>query len=244
MNFIQPEHRLPLQLGLSLYETPIEELAGFQLIYKSYRIGIWKRGQLVVIGCKGTTVTHKKDVVDDLKLATSNDRCSLSLVHEVEQVLHMVQESKIIFVGHSLGGAAAMCLATKVPNSIAIVYNAAAPPTNPVLSGPGPQRAIHYHVMGDIISSHMSPNAATIVRVHIPGPMWNSTFPHATERLNAPQWQYVSVDQEQESWNRNGATIMKIFGIWNYLAAKQFVCSHPIPGSTKTCSWSQRLLPF
>lgn len=242
--FVRPEHQVPLHLALSLYTHPIEELAGYKLVYATTRFGIWIKDNHVIVGCKGTTATHKKDLADDAKLATSANRCDLSLVREVMEHAEFLAQYPVTFSGHSLGGAAAMCLATKFPNSLAVVYNAAAPPTNPVLSGPGPHRAVHYHVMGDGISSHMSPDAATIVRVEIPGPKWGYAFPHAVERLYATQYSYVSADQEQASWIRDGAHVMKYFGIVKRLAAQQFVCAHPIPGSTQTCTLRQRLLPF
>jgi hypothetical protein len=77
----------------------------------------------------------------------------------------------ICFSGHSLGkersdlgGAAAMILAT-VYGGTCVVFNAAAPPTAPTILGPGPGKAVHYHIVGDMISSHMANSAATVIRI-------------------------------------------------------------------------------
>lgn len=70
----------------------------------------------------------------------------------------------IIFAGYSLGGTAAFCLAKAIPNSRCVCFNPGnldlliigAAPTNPIITGPGTARATVYHIVGDIISSHMS----------------------------------------------------------------------------------------
>lgn len=81
----------------------------------------------------------------------------------------------ILFTGHSLGGTAAFCLSMAFPNSRCVVFNPGAAPTNPVYSGPGPERATVYHVVGDIISSHMSEKAASVYRVKLNVPFGSVT---------------------------------------------------------------------
>lgn len=79
--------------------------------------------------------------------------------------------SKITIAGHSLGGRAAACLAAKYNFKRAVLFNAAAPPTNPLRVGLGPDRQIHYHIIGDLVSSHSDPNFMTVVYID------NSSFP-------------------------------------------------------------------
>ena len=73
----------------------------------------------------------------------------------------------VLFTGHSLGGTSAFCLSMAFPDSRCVCFNPGASPTNPIYSGPGPSRATVYHVVGDIISSHMSSKAALIFRVKL-----------------------------------------------------------------------------
>ena len=55
-----------------------------------------------------------------------------------------------------------MCLTQRYSDSRGISFNGGAAPTNPILSGPGSTRFVHYHIVGDLISSHMSLSAANV----------------------------------------------------------------------------------
>ena len=103
---------------------------------------------------------------------------------EVKQLLEELKGGfdSVLFTGHSLGGTAAFCLAKAVPNSRCVVFNPGAAPTNPIYSGPGQNRATVYHIVGDIISSHMSSNAALIFRVKLQVP-FGSVKAHGTENF-------------------------------------------------------------
>jgi pimeloyl-ACP methyl ester carboxylesterase len=110
------------------------------------------------------------------------------------------QVQTFVFAGHSLGGTAAFCLAIWEPNSRAVVYNGGAAPTNPVYTGPG-SRAIFYHIYGDLISSHMSGDACTVVRVKLPHVGFGLTG-HSTEHLRAVNWKLVTAQEEQNGFRR------------------------------------------
>lgn len=247
--WVAPEHRIPLMFALSLYHEPIEFLEGFELIYLSHRFGIWTNGSYCVVGCRGTARGKKgfhQDVNDDRIIAgmTTGSYCELSLVQQVaEKILEYgLQEEQLVFCGHSLGGSAAMCLTSLFDGSVCIAFNAGAPPTNPVLEGPGPGRAVHYHIFGDIISSHMGPQAATIIRIKKPGPTWGYEYPHSADRMFADdgEWEYATIDEEQESWMKTGDQRIPLAKFWT----RQAACSVPIPGSTVRCSFLDRINIF
>lgn len=229
-DWILPQDKLPLSLAISLYSTPIE-LGGFRLIDKTSRVGVWQDNQgNVIVGFRGTSPNGKdfnRDLKDDWQLATSRASCDLSILENVD----IPENNSLTFVGHSLGGAAAMCMGVKYPNSRVVAFNAGAPPTNPVMSGPGPERATHYHVMGDTISSHMSGAAATIIRIQKIGkPTWLSSYPHGVDRLKRDdaRWQYVTADDEQASWIAFGKQASSPL-------IRQIVCKKPIPDTTQRC---------
>ncbi len=231
-SWIMPRDHLPLTLALSLYSTPIESLGGFTLQEKTNRAGVWMNEQGdAIVGLRGTSpggTEFSKDLLDDWKIATSKIACGeISLVNDIT----IPDTPNLIFVGHSLGGTAAMCLGNRYPTSRVIALNAGAPPTNPMLTGPGPNRATHYHVMGDAVSSHMSPQAAQIIRIEKIGkPVWLSTYPHSSDRIYVGDgpWKYVTADDEQRSWVAMGKIIP-------YSFLYRIVCENPIPGSSYRC---------
>ena len=252
-SFVRPEDQVPITLAKSLYSQPLPELMGFILKANTYRVGIWLNGQQCIVGCRGTSIggpDFSKDINDDRILAGISviyNVCDLSLVQEATTLMQQnqidPQTFQITFCGHSLGGRASMCLANKYPNTKCVMVNAGAPPTSPVYDGPGPQRAIHYHIFGDVISSHMGPDAALIVRIRKPGkPTWGSAYPHELARLDANDgpWEYATVNEEQESWMKSGDHKIPIGRFW----ARQAVCDRPIPGSTVRCSVLDRLHVF
>jgi len=134
------------------------------------------------VGLKGTSDTSlSADVVDDIVIMSAPKYCDLSIVGEAIKVVEATMtiisdhtdelvtgrvesnaEPTLVFAGHSLGGTAAMCLTMKYPNSVGVSFNGGAAPTNPILDGPGPERFTHYHIVGDLISSHMSEKAARV----------------------------------------------------------------------------------
>lgn len=253
--FVYQEHRAPLLLALSMYSTPVGALSGFILVsdLTSVRVGVWFRDidALWVVACKGTQPFGESgaaDLKDDSKIAFGS-YCDLSLVEEtktvIETILDMDNELEdIMVVGHSLGGSAALCVSAKYGIRCAS-FNGGAAPTNPVLSGPGPQLATHYHIFGDLISSHMSPQAALVVRVRTPETNFGSLYPHSSARFleKSGPFTIVTADEEDEAylnWGRqfkwSFSLLPKIFTLAGFLATLkkyQIVRKSPIPGSTR-----------
>lgn len=176
-----------------------------------------------------------------------NSYCDLSLVNQARQYAQEYEEEGIIFVGHSLGGTAAFCLTSAIPNSRSVSLNPGAAPTNPVITGPGP-RATVYHIVGDIISSHMSPNAANVIRIKKPDSVFGSVRPHDSTNIlgSSGPWEYYTADEEDELWERwnNKAAVRYIvrplgrfFNFLTWLKYNKSSEESPIPGSIR---WDER----
>ena len=140
-----------------------------------------------------------------------------------------------------------MCLANKVSNSRAISLNGGAAATNPVLTGPGPSKAVFYHIFGDLVSTHMSPNAATVIRVAKPDRKFGVIYPHSSARFLASDgtWVYATADDEDDVWRKFGygitavgAMISPILSFVNYMRRMRLPATSPIPGSRRFNSQS------
>lgn len=252
--WILPEDRIPIKLAISVYTTPIQQFGGFVLFGVEPRSAAWYNCNTgaVVIGLRGTAITNvggAQDLLDDAQIALGS-LCNLSLVQEasalVEDLMDQEIVEEIVFAGHSLGGTAAFCLAEKYPDTRAVSLNMGAAATNPVTKGPGPGRAIHYHIVGDAVSSHVAPEAAEIVRIAIRDTNFLSTYwtHQATRALasNVP-WSYADADYEDELWQEFTGdfeafkTIFPEFGVavdfLSILRGRRFPEQIPIPGSTR-----------
>ncbi len=186
-------------------------------------------------------------------IAFNSDYCNLSLVQEAKKNVDLfIQQGDyfFIFVGHSLGGTAAQCLAGQYPNSRSISLNGnlyfilgGAAPSNPVLSGPGPGRARFYHIMGDLISSHMSPTAAEVIRVAKTNRDFGVVYPHSSSRFLAKDgpWEYVTANYEDEAWKKYGSkfidspgrVVKNVLSFVNFIRGKRYPATTPIPGSNR-----------
>ena len=132
-DWVKEEDKVPILLALSLYQTPREELWGYKLIPNSYsiRLAAWFNEVTgsCVIGCRGTSPGSSKgtqDLADDIVIAgSSKGVCDLSLVREGQKLYNTLkdQATTIVFVGHSLGGTAALCLCSANPGTFAISFN-------------------------------------------------------------------------------------------------------------------------
>lgn len=173
--------------------------------------------------------------------------CDLSLVKEARELVDLLidQTEGFIFVGHSLGGTAAFCLCGMVENSRAVVFNGGAVATNPVISGPGPGRVRFYHIVGDLVSTHMSPNAAEVIRIKKPDVEFGVVWPHSSERIlkSDGMWSFYSADQEDDlflEWGRRfrpGWAVVSPYSAVTsfvvYLKKRGIVERSPIPGSRR-----------
>lgn len=225
-----------MYLAVSIYTNIVPEMEGFVLKEKGIRWAVWTRDATndAIIATRGTSVgkpDFSKDLKDDAVIAgiAFKSQCDLSLVKEVQPVVPKYLSYNVVFVGHSLGGSAAMCLGEKYPTSRVISFNGGAPFSKPKRTGPGPSRATHYHVEGDIVSSHMDPKAANVIRIRkLNKPSWGSVYPHGSERMlrNDDPWVFIDANQEQETFQK-----------WALINPKMRVvaCNNRIPGSTTGC---------
>ena len=265
-SWVDPVDQVPLLLALSLYGTPRLWLDNYQILVDKGRVVSWinYENNSIIIGLKGTSdQSLVKDVADDLIIMTDSSYCDLSLVREGEAVitetLKRLQETPqdlvegrsvsdatptLTFAGHSLGGTAAMCLTDLYPNSTGVSFNGGAAPTNPILKGPGPDRFTHYHIVGDLVSSHMSEAAAKVVRVKIPGKDFGSQAPHSSGNLLLEGSVY-SADMEDKEYTRWGLLPNFVYSIVSklvFIGSKyrtqlkvlQTVEKSPIPNSTRS----------
>lgn len=264
-SWVRPDDRIPLLLAISLYGQTRQTLGSYSLVIDRGRVASWVDFETnsIVIGLKGTSdASLAEDIIDDIIIMSDPDYCSLSLVQQadsvIEETLEVVgdhtdelvtgrvesnNEPSLIFAGHSLGGTAAMCLTMKYPDSIGISFNGGAAPTNPILQGPGPGRFTHYHIVGDLISSHMSDSAATVVRVKIPGKDFGSQAPHSSGNL-LEEGNLFNADMEDSEYVRWGVIPNLIHSIVSKLVfigeeyrtrlkVLQIVDTSPIPNSTR-----------
>ena len=255
--WVKPEHRTPLLLALSLYNQPIQTMSGYVLhAISSDRVGCWYRAETDtwVIGCKGTdffSSSGASDILDDKQIAFGS-YCDLSLVQEATLKIQWLLEQEVdvedmIIAGHSLGGTAAVCIAAKFGMEC-ISFNGGASPTNPVTGGPGPQIATHYHIVGDLISSHMSNAAARVIRIRTPKSIFGSFEPHSSTRILASDgpWTYATADDEDEmylAWAKQfklgWGILSSLFTIGSYLAhlkKYEIAKKSPIPDSIRSIS--------
>ncbi len=198
-----------------------------------------------MVGCRGTDVLGRygsSDLSDDSIIA-NGAYCDLSLVGVCSLLVDEFCKGKfIIFAGHSLGGTAAMCLTLKYSDSRGISFNGGAAPTNPILSGPGPTRFVHYHIVGDLISSHMSLSAANVVRVKLQEPGFGSGAPHSSGNLLSKPFSLYTASQEDAEYLKWGNTasswnvIKKLLSLVKYhyyLQVQKIVLKNPIPDSDR-----------
>lgn len=164
------------------------------------RVGVWRKVNRCgvmeyVVGFRGTGIGKQgmfADLGDDLILAgirAAPTQCDLNIVQEGRIILDIlikeraITPSQIVLAGYSLGGSAALCLASQTPGVRALSFFGGAPPTFPFKTGPGPDRATHYHVVGDLVSSHMDPSAAKVVRVDKGFTDFSLIAPHLSGRF-------------------------------------------------------------
>jgi hypothetical protein len=264
-SWVSPNDRIPLLLAISLYETARPVLGPYKLVVSKGRVASWVDFETnsVIIGLKGTSdKTLEQDIIDDIIIMSAPSYCSLSIVGEADTVIEETlavmsdtsdelvsgraqsrAEPSFIFAGHSLGGTAAMCLTMKYPNSVGVSFNGGASPTNPILVGPGAQRFTHYHIVGDLISSHMGESAARVVRIKIPGKDFGSQEPHSSGNLLVEGSLYNAdlEDKEYVRWGMLPTFIYSIVSKLLFIGEKfrtrlkvlKTVDSSPIPNSTR-----------
>lgn len=221
-DFVLDIDRTPLLLALSNYGSPTLEREGYLLtILGNNHFNVWVNINTfhVVIGFRGTKPGGEgfgQDLLDDAAIAgfIGESACDLTILKEADKaMINLIERGFTDFTtaGHSLGGTAAFCLANKYSQiSRAISFNGGAPPTNPIMFGPGQQRAVFYHIVGDIISSHMGPLAAKVARVQkMKGDIKDSKT--TTDRRNKNPYVTPQIDSINwlSTWYHDSRRILK-----------------------------------
>ena len=105
--------------------------------------------------------THA-DIVADIQLATPGAQPEFPRLQEAEEMITAFindnPDVPIQLTGHSLGGYIARCTGQRLGLGI-VTFNAAAPPSNPVKTGPN---EADYHIVFDIVSAWQNPNTVRI----------------------------------------------------------------------------------
>lgn len=211
-DWIFPEHRPLAAMVFSMsYSGWQRDRPGYRFLnlpeLQTVRIGVWQElgpaktdacGRTLpagyVVGCRATGIGQPgalQDLADDRVVGggTSKGSCETNIVTEGTRILQTLLNRgatgpQITVVGYSLGGSAALCLATHFPGVRAVSFAGGAPATFPIRKGPGPSRAVHYTIVGDLISSHVDPAAATVVRVDKGyNNDWGAVIPHLSGRF-------------------------------------------------------------
>lgn len=233
-SFLDPQDRIPAILSRLIYSKLPDTIGAFRRVASTYRIGVYLNDsdKTMIIVIRGTGPGLKgffQDLRDDLIIAGLKrmDSCDLEAVNEAVPYIEEAIKTgyRIVVAGHSLGGSSALCIANRYPQIRAVSFNGGAPPTKPVLRGPGPGRATHYHIEGDRISSHISPAAAKVVRVRMEGINWgNPLAAHSADRfVDSRPFSIVTRDQEQTSWWRSAFWPPKHFFL------STLILANPIP---------------
>lgn len=123
--------------------------------------------------------------------------------------------------------------------------NSGAAPTNPILSGPG-SRFTHYHIFGDLISSHMAPWAADVVIVKKGNAfsIVGTSQAHSSENIlkSSGLWSYGTQTEEDRSFQKWASTYQSSYinNVWGklisflyFLKTRQIAQKNPIPGSER-----------
>jgi hypothetical protein len=250
--FIDERDWIVLELCASLYTDPIEEKDGWVISDEgTVSVRVWTKDGTAIVGIMGTSPkAGLSNILDDAALAgIVENACDLSVVNQATAIINNLQETDIIVAGHSLGGAAAFCLAHKYPNVRAVSFNGGAPPTGGGVKGAGRDRCRFYHIVGDIISTHIDDSTADVSRIHLLGDTrWNDTkYYHSTERF----FEHRSFDtwtaQEEQNnmvefvYNQSPTTFFLtlltglISSEFNKDRIREIICKNPIPGTDPNC---------
>ena len=199
--WLPTEHAVFAVLTKHFYKTPKTVYNGWQLVFKQPRIGVYSMKDMHIIVFRGTQ--DFEDVIDDLNVAGFS-RKPVTLIDEGQTVIDKFRSStKIILTGHSLGGYAAQMLAER--NGLkSIVFNPAAPATNPPRIGPGKGKGIAYHVVGDLVSTHVDITKNDLLRVDFGYGYTNTLGAHAMNLFLAggpSPIAYLTAQQEDEKFN-------------------------------------------
>lgn len=175
--FVKPEDKLGAWFAVKIYSYRPSQVMDYTYSEElsSSRIGVWLGCRSAYVIFRGTQPAASggvNDIIDDFILASENT-CELSIANQGREVINEIYfrgYMDIRLAGHSLGGRAALCLGVQPGVTKVVALNAGAPVTAPTSAGPGPLRATHYHIVGDIVSTHLEDSAAENIRILIGDP--------------------------------------------------------------------------
>ena len=183
MQHVLPQHRPFVELCAAMYSSiPSNAPQGYTLL-KTFnetkgtmpRIGLYDDGTKMIVVFRGSKDTL--DTVDDVRLTRGEET---SLEQEGDMMFKEITKP-CIAVGHSLGGYAAMKFAQKHALNC-VIFNPAASPLRPVFNGPGNQ-SLCYHIVGDLVSSHISDKAISVVRIDLGLGFGSTIYNHVLQRF-------------------------------------------------------------
>lgn len=250
--FIDERDWIVLELCASLYTTPLEEKDGWVLGDEgTVSVRVWTKDDMAIVGIMGTSSKAGfSNILDDAAIAgIVGGACDLSVVDQATSIIENLEESEIIVGGHSLGGAAAFCIAHKFTKTRAVSFNGGAPPTGGDVKGAGRDRCRFYHIVGDIISTHIDDSTADVSRIHLLGDVsWNDPkYYHSTERFfEHKSFDTWTAQEEQNSmvkfvYNQSPTTffLTLLTGLiskeFNKDRIREIICQNPIPGTDPDC---------
>jgi len=246
-DFVKPLDKLPAWFAIQMYQDTLpDHFEEFELSKISQHVAVWTGGTDAYVAFRGTAIGQKgalQDIQDDLQIAFGAN-CNLQILNEAIPLLRELYSTgyRITLSGHSLGGKAALCLG-HMPGVVNVVaLNAGAPVTNPDYKGPG--IGTHYHIVGDVISTHVY--GMNIVRVTKRKDInWLDPWFHSTDRFfRGEEYAFVDAQFEQNELEDfffvtgekrlmliNALT--SVFTLSWYGEAKDSICKNPVPGATQ-----------
>lgn len=252
--FIDDQDRIVLELVISIYNTPIPEKDGWVLQEEgTTSVRYWLNGDSAIVGIMGTSAKGGvSNLLDDAAIAgIGNGACSLSVVDQAAFIIEKLSASNIVVAGHSLGGAGALCIAKKYSFVRAVTFNGAAPPTGGPVEGSGRDKCRAYHIVGDIISTHVDSNSILVSRIDLGGSGdidWVDTaFYHSSDRFfTTAGYSLWGAQREQDNlvdFMFNDSPTSTLVTMITGLISEEFspdrikdvICKNPIPGTNANC---------
>lgn len=140
---------------LESYESPemrLHDIETWRLVYGDPETCIYQKNDRVIIAFRGTS--EPKDLYDDSLIVQGKiyPRAEEAIIY-VRELQRLNPSIEIELTGHSLGGGIAQITGSRL-NLRSCTFNAAAPPTMPVLNS---GNSVNYHIMFDVVSAWQSP---------------------------------------------------------------------------------------
>lgn len=193
-----------------------------------------------IVAFRGTS--NLGDIKNDIQLSIAgNNGCNFE---KLKPATDMVQafmadnpDVPLQLTGHSLGGAVARCAGQKLGLGI-VTFNAAAPPSNPVQTGPN---EVDYHIVFDLISAWENPNTVRIDKGYRPS---NKTTLNPINYIVRKIYPLLKAHELSNFSNERRSVVIKVQDennlIMNWYNSLSFVARYAVDKFTRTI----RLLPL